>query len=75
MEELVEQTGGLSGADLVALCREAALHKIRSNMDLLDPNEDHMDTGVLTSLTISMEHFAAALTSRRGSRPTSRVHR
>lgn len=45
------------GADLAALCSEAALQQIREKMDLIDLEDDSIDAEVLDSLAVSMENF------------------
>ncbi|KAM7405864.1 hypothetical protein PAMP_000283 [Pampus punctatissimus] len=55
MEELAKRTTGYVGADLSALCREAAMHSIRENSK---------DSG---EQAVSMKHFHEALKSVRPS--------
>lgn len=45
------------GADLAALCSEAALQQIREKMDLIDLEDDTIDAEVLDSLAVSMDNF------------------
>ena len=45
------------GADLAALCSEAALQQIRGKMDLIDMEEDTIDAEVMDSLAVTMEDF------------------
>ena len=45
------------GADLAALCSEAALQQIREKMDLIDLEDDTIDAEVLDSLAVTMENF------------------
>jgi len=49
------------GADLAALCSEAALQQIREKMDLIDLEDDNIDAEVLNSLAVSMENFRFAM--------------
>ena len=49
------------GADLAALCSEAALQQIREKMDLIDLEEETIDAEVLDSLAVSMEDFRVAM--------------
>ena len=44
-------------ADLAALCSKAALQQIREKMDLIDLEEDTIDTEVLDNLAGTMEVF------------------
>ncbi|OAD55598.1 Transitional endoplasmic reticulum ATPase TER94 [Eufriesea mexicana] len=43
LEEIAAETHGHVGADLAALCSEAALQQIREKMDLIDLEEEHID--------------------------------
>ena len=45
------------GADLAALCSEAALQQIREKMDLIDLEDDSIDAAVLDSLAVSQANF------------------
>ena len=45
------------GADLAALCSEAALQQIREKMDLIDLEDDTVDAEVLDSFAVTMENF------------------
>lgn len=45
------------GADLAALCSEAALQQIRGKMDLIDLEDDNIDAEVLDSLAVTQEDF------------------
>ena len=45
------------GADLAALCSEAAIQQIREKMDLIDLEDDTIDAEVLDSLAVTMENF------------------
>lgn len=45
------------GADLAALCSEAALQQIREKMDLIDLEDEHIDAEVLDSLAVNMDDF------------------
>ena len=51
------QPHGHVGADIAALCSEAALQQIREKMDLIDLEEDQIDAEVLNSLAVTMENF------------------
>jgi transitional endoplasmic reticulum ATPase len=61
MEQVAQETHGHVGADLAALCSEAALQQIREKMDLIDLEDDVIDAEVLNSLAVSMENFRFAL--------------
>ena len=49
------------GADLAALCTEAALQCIREKMDVIDLEDDDIDADILNSMAVSNDHFKTAL--------------
>ena len=49
------------GADLAALCTEAALQCIREKMDVIDLEDDNIDAEVLNSMAVTNDHFKTAL--------------
>ena len=55
--QVASETHGHVGADLAALCSEAALQQIREKMDLIDLEDEQIDAEVLDSLAVSMENF------------------
>jgi len=55
------ETHGHVGADLAALCSEAALQQIREKMDLIDLEEETIDAEVLDSLAVTMADFRYAM--------------
>jgi transitional endoplasmic reticulum ATPase len=57
LEQVAAETHGHVGADIAALCSEAALQQIREKMDLIDLEEDQIDAEVLASLAVTMENF------------------
>ncbi|KAK2721092.1 hypothetical protein QYM36_003386 [Artemia franciscana] len=61
LEQVAAETHGHVGADLAALCSEAALQQIREKMDLIDLEEDIIDAEVLDSLAVTMENFRHAI--------------
>jgi len=61
LEQVASETHGHVGADLAALCSEAALQQIREKMDLIDLDDDTIDAQVLDSLAVTMENFRFAL--------------
>jgi transitional endoplasmic reticulum ATPase len=61
LESISKQTHGHVGADLAALCTEAAMQCIREKMDLIDMEGDTIDAEVLSSMSVTMEHFKFAL--------------
>merc|ERR1712066_749387 len=61
LETVAAETHGHVGADLAALCSEAALQQIREKMDLIDLEDDTIDAEILDSLAVSMENFRFAM--------------
>ena len=61
LEAVAKQTHGFVGADLAALCTEAALQCIRESMGALDLDADELDSGILASLAVTKAHFKHAL--------------
>merc|ERR1739844_370513 len=51
----------MGGADLAALCSEAALQQIREKMDLIDLEDETIDAEVLDGLAVTMENFRFAM--------------
>mmetsp|Transcript_7445 Transcript_7445/g.7522 ORF Transcript_7445/g.7522 Transcript_7445/m.7522 type:complete len:802 (-) Transcript_7445:333-2738(-) len=60
-ESIAKETHGFVGADMAALCTEAAMQCIREKMDLIDIEEDTIDAEVLASMSVNQEHFKFAL--------------
>jgi len=61
LEMIAGETHGYVGADLAALCTEAALHCIRDKIDLIDLEDDTIDAAVLDALSVSQQHFRQAM--------------
>lgn len=61
LEKIAQDTHGYVGADMAALCSEAAIQQIREKMDLIDLEEDTIDAEVLDSLSVTMDNFRFAL--------------
>lgn len=61
LERISKDTHGYVGADLAALCTEAALQCIREKMDVIDLEDDSIDAEVLNSMAVTNEHFQTAL--------------
>jgi len=61
LDDLARRTYGFVGADLAALCREAALEAVRRIMPRLNLVEDVIPTEVLDSLTVENRDFENAL--------------
>jgi len=61
LEIVAAETHGHVGADLAAICSEAALQQIREKMDLIDIEDENIDAEVLNSLAVNMENFRFAM--------------
>ncbi|CAN7113474.1 unnamed protein product [Brassica rapa subsp. narinosa] len=61
LERISKDTHGYVGADLAALCTEAALQCIREKMDVIDLEDESIDAEILNSMAVSNEHFHTAL--------------
>ena len=62
LEQVASETHGHVGADLAALCSEAALQQIREKMDLIDLEDDQIDAEVLDALAVTQEDFRVSAT-------------
>ena len=60
LERIAKDTHGYVGADLAALCTEAALQYIREKMDVLDFEDESIDAVILDSMAVTNEHFQTA---------------
>ncbi|CAL9752674.1 unnamed protein product [Musa acuminata subsp. burmannicoides] len=63
LERIAKDTHGYVGADLAALCTEAALQCIREKMDIIDLEDESIDAEILNSMAVTNEHFKTALGS------------
>jgi len=61
LERIAKDTHGYVGADLAALCTEAALQCIREKMDVIDLEDETIDAEILNSMAVTNEHFQIAL--------------
>jgi transitional endoplasmic reticulum ATPase len=61
LELIAKDTHGYVGADLAALCTEAALQCIREKMDIIDLEDETIDAEILNSMAVSNDHFKTAL--------------
>ncbi len=61
LEKLAEITHGFVGADLEALCREAALYRLRTLMETTNMLQQGLTLEFMEELTLSMEDFMSAL--------------
>lgn len=55
--QIATETHGHVGADLAALCSEAALQTIRKKMTLIDLEDETIDADLLNSLAVTMDDF------------------
>ena len=53
LEAIARDTHGYVGADMAALCTEAALQCIREKMDVIDLEDDQIDAEVLNSMAVT----------------------
>ena len=63
LEMVAKETHGFVGADLAALCTEAALQCIREKMHLIDLEDETIDAEVLDSMSVNNAHFKTAMGS------------
>ncbi|KAG8095781.1 hypothetical protein GUJ93_ZPchr0013g34196 [Zizania palustris] len=61
LEHIAKDTHGYVGADLAALCTEAALQCIREKMDIIDLEDETIDAEILNSMAVTNDHFKTAL--------------
>jgi len=61
LEELAEITHGFTGADLAALCREAAMHALRRFLPKIDLEKGVIPSEVLKQLNVTRQDFFEAL--------------
>jgi len=60
-EAVARETHGFVGADIAALCTEAAMQCIREKMDLIDIEDEQIDAEILDSMAVNQEHFKHSL--------------
>ena len=61
LDDLARRTYGFVGADLAALCREAALEAVRRIMPKINLAEDVIPTEILDALSVELRDFENAL--------------
>ncbi|XP_031502722.1 cell division cycle protein 48 homolog isoform X2 [Nymphaea colorata] len=61
LERIARETHGHVGADLAALCTEAALQCIREKMDVIDLEDESIDAEILNAMAVTNDHFMTAL--------------
>ncbi|MEM4718458.1 MAG: CDC48 family AAA ATPase [Nitrososphaerota archaeon] len=60
LDKLAEMTKGYTGADLAALCREAAMKAIRRILPSIDFSEERIPPEILDKLVVTMKDFMDA---------------
>ena len=60
LKKIAEMTHGFTGADLAALCREAAMRALRRILPKIDLEKEEVPPEVLDSLEVTMEDFLNA---------------
>ncbi|MEM0010095.1 MAG: CDC48 family AAA ATPase [Candidatus Bathyarchaeia archaeon] len=60
LRKLAEMTHGFTGADLAALCREAAMKALRRYLPEIDLEQERIPTEVLEKMEVKMEDFLNA---------------
>ncbi|VVB86749.1 VCP-like ATPase [uncultured archaeon] len=61
ISKLAEVTHGYNGADLAALCREAAMNAIRKIMPEIDIESEQISPEIILEMKVSMDDFVAAI--------------
>merc|ERR1719367_1714306 len=61
LEKIAEATHGFVGADLAQLCTEAALNRIREQLEFIDIEEEEIDAEILDAMAVQQLHFNEAM--------------
>ncbi len=61
IKSVAHETHGYVGADLAQLCSEAAMQCIREKMDIIDIEDEKIDTAILDKMAVTQEHFKHAM--------------
>ncbi len=61
LKELADQTHGFVGADIEALCKEAAMKALRRYIPQIDMNGDEIPLELLESMKVTYDDFKSAL--------------
>lgn len=61
LDGIARDTHGFVGADLQALCKEAAMLALRQALDRLEPGSDGISLALISDLQVRQEHFLLAL--------------
>jgi hypothetical protein len=59
--EIAKELQGFVGADIAALCTEAAMVSIRQKVSSIDLEDDVIDAVILASISVTKSHFKEAL--------------
>merc|ERR1712178_369434 len=57
LAEVAKNTHGYVGSDIAAVCTEAALQCIREKMDIIDIEDETIDSEILDAMAVNNEHF------------------
>ncbi|WP_309492128.1 CDC48 family AAA ATPase [Candidatus Hecatella orcuttiae] len=60
LKKLADMSHGYTGADIAALCREAAMKALRRYLPDINVEEEHIPPHILQSMEIKMDDFLAA---------------
>lgn len=61
--QIANECHGYVGADLAALCSEAAMQQIRQKMELIDLEAENIDAEVLAQLAVTMDDFQVSFSN------------
>lgn len=61
LETIAADLHGFVGADIAALCTEAALACIREQMDIIDIDDEKIDAEILAKMAVTQDHFNQAM--------------
>merc|ERR1719443_1011594 len=61
LEKVADGTHGYVGADLAQLCTEAALNRIREQLEFIDIEDEQIDAEILDAMSVQQVHFDEAM--------------
>ncbi|HDN83014.1 MAG TPA: AAA family ATPase [Candidatus Altiarchaeales archaeon] len=61
LKEIAEKTLGFTGADIEALCKEAAMKAIKEHLPTIKSIEERIPTEILEKIKVKRKHFLEAL--------------